>query len=87
MSMLAPTLQAFFTDRLLRQREASPHTVAAYRDTWRLLLSFASQRRVAPGALAPGAPTDPDVPNSGIRLLGLRARYTTVYAVHDLSGR
>jgi len=44
MSMLAPTLQAFFTDRLLCQREASSHTVAAYRDTWRLLLSFASQR-------------------------------------------
>jgi len=36
---LAPTLQAFFTDRLARQRHASPHTIAAYRDTWRLLLS------------------------------------------------
>jgi integrase/recombinase XerD len=41
---LAPTLQAFFTDRLLRQRQASPHTIAAYRDTWRLLLSYASPR-------------------------------------------
>jgi integrase/recombinase XerD len=41
---LAPTLQAFFTDRLLRQRQASPRTVAAYRDTWRLLLAFASGR-------------------------------------------
>jgi len=30
MSALAPTLQAFFTDRLLRQRHASPHTIAAY---------------------------------------------------------
>jgi integrase/recombinase XerD len=38
---LAPTLQAFFTDRLARQRHASPHTIAAYRDTWRLLLSYA----------------------------------------------
>jgi integrase/recombinase XerD len=41
---LAPTLQAFFTDRLLRQRQASPHTIAAYRDTWRMLLGFASQQ-------------------------------------------
>ncbi|WP_310961218.1 tyrosine-type recombinase/integrase [Nocardioides terrisoli] len=44
MSMLAPTLQAFFTDRLIRQRGASPHTVAAYRDSWRLLLAFAADR-------------------------------------------
>ncbi len=41
---LAPILQGFFTDRLSRQKNASPHTVAAYRDTCRLLLSFASQR-------------------------------------------
>lgn len=40
MSALAPTLQAFFTDRLLRQRHASPRTVAAYRDAFRLLLDF-----------------------------------------------
>jgi len=44
MSALAPTLQAFFTDRLIAQRQASPHTIAAYRDTFRLLLSFASAR-------------------------------------------
>ena len=44
MSTLAPTLQAFFTDRLLRQRQASPHTVAAYRDTLRLLLGFATDQ-------------------------------------------
>lgn len=37
-------VQAFFTDRLLRQREASPHTVAAYRATFRLLLRFAAKR-------------------------------------------
>jgi integrase/recombinase XerD len=41
---LATTLQAFFTDRLIRQRQASPHTLAAYRDTLRLLLVFASAR-------------------------------------------
>lgn len=37
-------LQAFFTDRLLSQRRASPHTVAAYRNTFRLLLRFAAAR-------------------------------------------
>jgi site-specific recombinase XerD len=41
---LAPTLQAFFTDRLARQRHASGQTVAAYRDAWRLLLTFAARR-------------------------------------------
>ena len=45
MTALAPTLQAFFTDRLIRQRQASPHTLAAYRDTLRLLLVFASARK------------------------------------------
>lgn len=44
MTALAPTLQAFFTDRLARQRHASPQTVAAYRDTWRMLLAFAAGR-------------------------------------------
>ena len=44
MSALAPTLQAFFTERLVRQRQASPHTVAAYRDAMRLLVRFAAER-------------------------------------------
>jgi integrase/recombinase XerD len=44
MTALAPTLQAFFTDRLARQRHASPHTISAYRDAWRLLLSYAARR-------------------------------------------
>lgn len=40
-----PTLiQTFFTDRLLRQREMSPNTIASYRDTFRLLLRFAAQQ-------------------------------------------
>ena len=52
MTALAPTLQAFFTDRLIAQRRASPHTVAAYRDTFRLLLGFAHTRTgTAPSAL------------------------------------
>jgi integrase/recombinase XerD len=44
MTALAPTLQAFFTQRLITQRNSSPQTVAAYRDTFRLLLSFAHQQ-------------------------------------------
>jgi integrase/recombinase XerD len=44
MSALAPTLEAFFTDRLIRQRQASPSTIGAYRDTMRLLLCFVSER-------------------------------------------
>jgi site-specific recombinase XerD len=49
----ARLLQAFFTDRLMNQRQASPHTVASYRDTFRLLLQFAQQRlHKAPSALA-----------------------------------
>lgn len=44
MSALAPTLEAFFTERLLNQRQASPHTIGAYRDTFRLLLGFVQQR-------------------------------------------
>lgn len=45
-------LQAFFTDRLLRQRAASPHTIAGYRDAFRLLVQFAAQRLgTSPSAL------------------------------------
>jgi integrase/recombinase XerD len=52
MSALAPTMQAFFTQRLIGQRQASPHTIAAYRDTFRLLLAFAQQRTaIKPHAL------------------------------------
>jgi len=40
MTRLAPTLEAFFTTRLTGQLGASPHTIAAYRDTWRLLLGY-----------------------------------------------
>ena len=44
MSPLAPALQAFFTQRLITQRDASPQTIAAYRDTFRLLLRFAQKQ-------------------------------------------
>jgi site-specific recombinase XerD len=41
---LAPLLQAFFTDRLMTQYGASPHTIASYRDTFRLLLTHVHRR-------------------------------------------
>lgn len=44
MTPIAPSLQAFFTDRLLRQQHVSPNTIASYRDTFRLLLTFTQQR-------------------------------------------
>lgn len=48
MTALAPTLQVFFTERLMPQRQVSLHTIAAYRDTFRLLLAFASKQKVTP---------------------------------------
>jgi integrase/recombinase XerD len=48
MTALAPTLQTYFTDRLIGQRSASPNTIAAYRDTFRLLLRFATERTGTP---------------------------------------
>ena len=46
-------LQSFFSTRLIMQRKVSPHTIASYRDSFRLLLQFAQQRlRKAPSQLA-----------------------------------
>ena len=90
MSTLAPTLQAFFTDRLARQRQASPHTIAAYRDTCKLLLAFASQHAAkAPSALAIA---DLDAPMIGAFLDHLehdrgnspRTRNARLAAIHSL---
>jgi integrase/recombinase XerD len=44
MTALAPTLEAFLTERLMAQRGLSPNTIASYRDTFRLLLRFAAER-------------------------------------------
>lgn len=63
MSLLAPTLQAFFTDRLLGQKRASQHTIAAYRDTIRMLLAFAAQHTGK-------APSDLDIDDLQAPLIG-----------------
>ncbi len=44
MTPLAPLLEAFFLERLCKQRQASPNTIASYRDCFRLLLSFTQER-------------------------------------------
>ncbi|MEK7754992.1 MAG: tyrosine-type recombinase/integrase [Acidobacteriota bacterium] len=90
MTTLAPTLEAFFTERLLRQRHASPHTVAAYRDTFRLLLGYAQEHTgKAPSALSI---EDLDAPFIGgflehleqQRHNGVRTRNARLAAIHSL---
>jgi site-specific recombinase XerC len=48
MTSIAPTLQGFFTERLVSQRRVSSQTIASYRDSLKLLLSFAQQRTGKP---------------------------------------
>ena len=60
---LAGHLQRFFTDRLLGQLGASPHTVASYRDTFRLLLKFASKHQRC-------QPSDLKIENLDAKLIG-----------------
>ena len=90
MSTLAPTLQAFFTDRLARQRQASSHTIGAYRDTVKLLLVFTEQRTgKSPSAIDI---TDLDAPLIGAFLNHLetdrgnsvRTRNARLAAIHSL---
>jgi site-specific recombinase XerD len=45
---LASLIEAFFCKRLISQRRASPHTIASYRDTFRLLLAFAQEQMSRP---------------------------------------
>jgi site-specific recombinase XerD len=90
MSTLAPILQSFFTDRLHRQRQASLHTIAAYRDAIRLLVVFAAdQTTKAPSNLEMA---DLDAPLIGAFLNHLeagrnnsvRTRNARLAAVHAL---
>jgi integrase/recombinase XerD len=89
-SALAPTLEGFFTQRLMNQKRASSHTIAAYRDTFRLLLGFASQRTGKP-------PCDLDFGDLDSALVGafldylehdrhnsIRTRNSRLAAIHSL---
>jgi site-specific recombinase XerD len=92
MSLLAPTLQAFFSDRLMAQRGASPHTVAAYRDTFRLLLRYAANWKHKQPCQLDIA--DIDAPLVGAfldhleheRHNSIRTRNTRLAAIHALFG-
>jgi integrase/recombinase XerD len=89
-STLAPTLQAFFTDRLARQRQASPHTIASYRDAVKLLLVFAAEQTGTPPSRLDIA--DLDAPLIGAFLNQLetsrgnstRTRNARLAAIHSL---
>jgi integrase/recombinase XerD len=86
----APTLQAFFTDRLARQRQASGHTIAAYRDAVKLLLMFAERQTGRPPSRLDIA--DLDAPLIGAFLNQLetsrgnsaRTRNARLAAIHSL---
>jgi site-specific recombinase XerD len=92
MSSLSPLLQAFFTDRLMTQRRASPHTIAAYRDTFRLLLGYATaQTGTAPSALAisdldAGCITGFLTHLQQVRGNSVRTRNARLAAIHSLFG-
>lgn len=60
---LPALVQSFFMDRLMQQRQASPHTIASYRDTFRLLFQYAQRRLGKP-------PSSLTVPELDTPLLG-----------------
>jgi integrase/recombinase XerD len=82
-------LEAFFVDRLMRQRKVSSHTVASYRDTFRLLLSYA--QRTLDRAPSDLTLTDLDTPFIGAFLDHLeqerdntaRSRNVRLAAIHS----
>jgi site-specific recombinase XerD len=86
----APSLQAYFTDRLIGQRAASPNTIAAYKLALRLLLAFAAGKTgKAPSALdiadldAPLITAFPDHLEQD-RHNGARSRNNRLAAIHSL---
>jgi integrase/recombinase XerD len=90
MSLLAPTLEAFFTERLITQRHASPRTVAAYRDTMRLLLGFAQHQTGKPPCALDFADLDAPLVGAFLQHLehqrnnNVRTRNARLAAVHSL---
>ena len=85
-------LEGFFTERLMHQRQASPHTIASYRDTFSLLLRFVQERtNKAPSTLSL---QDLDAPLIGAFLdhleqgrgNGPRTRNTRLAAIHAFFG-
>jgi integrase/recombinase XerD len=92
MTALAPIMEAFFTDRLMNQQNASAHTIASYRDTFKLLLTYLHRRT---GKLPHRLElTDLDAPAIGEFLQYLEnvrgnspaSRNTRLAAIHSLFG-
>jgi integrase/recombinase XerD len=90
MTALAPTLQAFFTERLIRQRHVSDHTIAAYRDTLRLLLTYAADQIGVPPSRLDIAELDAPMVGAFLDHLehergnSVRTRNARLAAVHSL---
>src|SRR5713101_8026048 len=90
MTDLAPVLQGFFTDRLARQKKASPNTVAAYRDTFRLLLAFARDQAGKPPVQLSLADLDATLAGAFLQHLedqrgnGSATRNARLAAIHSL---
>ena len=92
MTSLAPLLQAYFTDRLMTQRQASLNTIAAYRDTFRLLLEYATKHTgTAPSAMQISDLDAPCVTGflthlEQVRGNTTRTRNARLAAIHSLFG-
>jgi site-specific recombinase XerD len=88
-TLVAGLLEAFFTERLHRQRNASPHTIAAYRDTFRLLLAFAQRRVRKPPSALPLADLDAPLIAAFLQHLekergnSIRTRNARLAAIHS----
>jgi integrase/recombinase XerD len=89
-SSLAPTLQSYMTEHLIRQRQASPHTVAAYRDAFKLLLVFAQRRTGKPPSKLEVADLDAPLIGAFLEHLerergnSIRTRNARLAAIHSL---
>lgn len=92
MTAIAATVQAFFTERLAAQRRASPHTIAAYRDTLRLLLGYACERAGKPPGRLDFADLDAPVTSAFLDHLerergnSIRSRNARLAAIRSLFG-
>uniref|UniRef100_UPI000A6E867D tyrosine-type recombinase/integrase n=1 Tax=Mycobacterium innocens TaxID=2341083 RepID=UPI000A6E867D len=92
MTALAPILQAYFTDRLIGQLQASPNTIAGYRDAFRLLLGYAATRTGKPPSKLDLADLDAPLVAGFLDHLehdrgnSVRTRNTRLAAIHSLFG-
>jgi integrase/recombinase XerD len=88
-TLVAGLLEAFFTVRLQHQRNASPNTIAAYRDTFRILLAFAQQRLHKPPSALPLSALDVSFVGAFLQYLekqrrnSIRTRNARLAAIHS----